>query len=279
MAISFSDWYKAYANQPGMGGTSLSDPVLERLSKNLTNPGFESNFQSLLTRLGNVGTSANSKRNLMANETKTAAFDRGLSDETSVEELDRRAGNAGLGTKDAVTYKIKMGPDGRAYRQAYLNTSANFGARGWGGSEEKASQWRARQDLNTQRDSLTNNLTTGQNDSILNQGRDEGDVIDGLAKNVTDYAEWKVDPKNMPQSPGGGDGGSGSGGGTPDPNSGQPAAPAATDYFRGIAVGGTLGTYAFDPKRSTLNNVYRVKGGGDYKVVKRGNKYVVIRTK
>lgn len=258
-----------------MGGAVLSDPVLAQLANNVTNPQYETDFRNLLTRLNTIGKTANSDRETLANRARTSAFDQGLSDETSVEELKRVAGDATLGTADAVTYKIKMGPDGRAYRQAYLNTGANFGARNWtGGSEEKAAQWKARQDLNSARDTLTDNLSTSQNASVIKQGTDEGDTMGDIAKNVTDYGAWKVE--KTPQSPSGGaTGGSGSsdaGGDT------QGASPAAKDPFRGIAVNGILGRYAKAPDTKVLDSAYKP---GNYKVVKRGgNKgYVVVRTK
>ena len=275
MALSFSDWYRAYANQPGMGGSAVSDPILEQLARNVTNPAYETAFQTLLTKLGNVGRNASGSRAKMAEDARTAAFTQGLSDETETLQDRRVAGNASLGTSDAITYKIKMGPDGRAYRQAFLNTSSNFGARGWGGSEEKAAQWRARQDLNTARDTITTGLAGDQNQSLLKQGTDEGDVMGDLSKNVTDYGAWKVD--KMPQSPGSGTSSpSNPGSGTPAPDP-APAAAAAPDKFRGVKVGGILGTYGKSPVDKTLAGAY---GAGNYKVKKAGNgKFVVVRTR
>lgn len=271
MALSFQDWYRAYANQPGMGGSAVSDPVLAQLANNVTNPQYETNFQALLTKLGGIGSMANADREKSANTARRTAWDRGLSDETQVEQAGTKAGNAGLGTADAITYKIKMGPDGRAYRQAYLNTGASFGARGWGGSEEKAAQWKARQDLNTARNDLTDGLSSEQNQSVIKQGTDEGDVIGDISKTVTDYGQWKVD--KMPQSPN--MGGSGAGGGDAGAGGGTPAAPPAPDRFRGIAVGGVLGKYDAKPNTKTLDAAYLP---GNYKINKAGNgKYVVTR--
>lgn len=274
MALSFQDWYRAYANQPNMGGAAVSDPVLNQLGLNVTNPAFETDFQRLLTKLGGVGSQANSDREGYANTARTAANTQGLSDETQVLEDKRTAGNAALGTSDAVTYKVKLGPDGRAYRQAYLTTSANYGARGWGGSEEAASQWRARQDLNSARDNITDGLTGQQNTSVVQQGKDESSVMGDISKNVTDYGTWKVG--NMPQSPnmGGGTSGGTSGGDQPGQ---QAAAPPAPDKFRGIGVNGILGKYDTNPNADTLNRAY---GAGNYKINKAGNgKFVVVRTR
>lgn len=271
MALSFQDWYKAYANQAGAG--SVADPVLQQLNLNVTNPAFETDFQRLLARIGTIGTSANASREGLANDTRRAANQQGLSDETQVLEDSRKAGNASLGTADAITYKVKLGPDGRAYRQAYLNTSASFGARGWGGSQEKAAQWKARQDLNTARDNLTDDLSTGQNKSLITQGTDEGNAMGDLSKAVTDYGTWKVN--NMPQSPNMGSGTNTGGGGGEQPS--QPAAPAAPDRFRGIQVGGVLGTYGSSPNERTLRNAY---GAGNYRINRAGNgRFVVVRTR
>jgi hypothetical protein len=274
MALSFAEWYKQYAQKNGL---TLSPEIQSALNNNtLTDPTYETRHKNLSLKLGTTGDDYNSNRNTAAQTARTSAYDAGLSDETSVLEDQRTAGDTNLGTRDAVTYKIKMGPDGRAYRQAYLNTAASFSARKWGGSDEQATQWKARQDLNAARDKITTGLTTDQSTSLTNQGREEQDVMGDMATNASDYAKWRVGA--TPAAPAtSGSGGGGSGGGTPDPT--PPA--AAPDRYRGVAVGGVLGKYdGSSPNTKTLDTAW---GAGNYKIKNVGTakapKYQVIRTR
>ena len=275
MALSFADWYKAYAAQ---NGVPLSSQVQSLLNNNAyTDPAYELNHQRFMGQLGGIARDYNNAREGAAQSARTSAWNQGLSDETQVQQNGPAVnGNAALGTGDAVSYKIKMGPDGKAYRQAYLNTGAQFGARRWGGSDEQATQWKARQDLNAQRDALTTGLTTKQSELTTEQGQKEGSVITDLGKNASDYTGEMV--KNAPSSPKTEPAAGGS-----DPAGDPAASPTAGINFGNVKVGGVLGTYAMDPNRDTLKKW----GEGNYKVVygsqvkngKRVPKFTVIRTR
>lgn len=271
MALSFAEWYRQYAASRGQ---ALSPEVQNLLNNNtLTNPQYETGFSNLMSDMGRIGRAGNDNRNTLAQTARTNAYNAGLSDETEVQQDQRTAGNPVLGTQEAITYKIKMGPDGRAYRQAYLNTASNFSARRWGGSDEKATQWKARQDLNAARDKITGDLQGDMTTSLGKQGDDERGVERQLQTLSGEYLADKV--KNAPQAPstgsggGGGDGGGGGGG--------APAPPPPRDPFRGIAVGGILGRYDASPNDTKLRNAY---GAGNYTVKRAGNgKFVVVRTR
>jgi hypothetical protein len=271
MALSFSDWYKAYAAK---NGVPLSDAVQGLLNNNtLTDPTYELNHQRLIGQLGGVAGTYNTAREGAAQGARTSAWNQGLSDETQVEQDGATVkGDAAIGTGDSMSYKIKMGPDGKAYRQAYLNTGAQFGARRWGGSDERGAQWKARQDLNAQRDTLTTGLTAKQGELTTEQGQKEGGVITDLSKNAGDYSGWQI--QNAPAAPKDGSGA----GASEDPAGDAPT--AAPDRYKGIAVGGVLGTYNKAPNTDTLNKAWLK---GSYKVVNKGTakapKYQVIRTR
>ena len=267
MALSYADWYKAYAAKSGVALPAGYDDAA------FTNPTYELNHQRLMGQLGGYAGTYNTARQGAAQEARTSAYDQGLSDETNVEQSGATvAGDPTLGTGDSMSYKITMGPDGRAYRQAYLNTGAQFGARRWGGSDEQGAQWKARQDLNAGRDRLTTGLGTKQGGLTADQGKAEGGTITDLSSNAGDYSSWKVKTAADAKAPAGGSD-------APDP--GTPDAPAAAvDKYRGIGIGGVLGTYGQAPNTDTLNKRW---DKGSYKVVNKGTakapRYVVTRTK
>lgn len=265
MAISFQEWYNQYANLPG--ATQIAPNILAALSNNVTNPSYEIGFGNLRTQLGQIGSSYNTGRNTLAQSTRSAANVAGLSDRTDVEEASRTAGNDVLGTTGAVTYKVRMGPDGRAYRQAFLSTGANVGSRSWGGSDDKAGQWSARQALNTQKSRMLDDFTTKQNQSVLDQGRDETGKIGEIATNISDYGQWKIGA--TPNSPSGLDAAGGGGASDAPPADDGPDVPANNIIWKGANA----------PNKAAINALAKNKYGGRKVVIKKrgGNKgYVAV---
>lgn len=263
MAINYAQWFAQYANSLG-----LTPEQLQQLQTNVTDPTQEYKFERLLGDINTIGSDANARRERLAQDVRSNAYNSGLADYSTVSEANRVAGRAALNQADRVTYKIVMGPDGRAYRQAFLNNAAAVGRRSWGGSDDKASQWSSKQALNTERAKLQDAFSTSQNDTLTKQGEDERGVQDSLLTGVMDYGKWKV--QNMPQSPAG-QAAEAAPGDAPSPDA--PAAPAARSF---------VWEGQHDPRKSkkgtaTLNSRYKA---GKWVVKRRGpnakSKYVVV---
>lgn len=268
MAVSYADWFAQYANTLG-----LAPETLQQLQSNVTDPGKEYALMQLLNGAGGmneIGTQANSARERLAQGVRTNAYDAGLSDYSTVSTDKTVAGNRALNEADRVTYKVVMGPDGRAYRQAFLNNAAAVGRRSWGGSDDRSTQWTSRQALNANRAKLQDNFTTSQNDTITQQGADERAKRGEFEKGIIDYGKWKID--NMPQSPAG-QPAAAAPGAAPAPDAAPPAAAASRPF---------VWEGQHDPRKhakasATLNKKY---GAGMWTVKRRGpnakSKFVVV---
>jgi len=246
MALNYYEWLIANTKDPALKAAYQS----QQATSPSTNPLYEGRWAGIMAKLGQLSGNWNTKRQTNATNASLFAKESGLSDETSVAESARTAGDATLGTGDSVSYKIVMGPDGKAYRQAYMSQQANVGARNWGGSEDTSRQWQARQDLNAQRDKLTTGLGTDQAGTVINQGTELTGLTDQAQGIAGDYGGWKVDTAAAAKAVA--DAAAGGGGGGDD----APAALKTTIY-----------KYAKTPSKKTLTDRFGATG---YTLAKRG---------
>jgi hypothetical protein len=240
--MSYYDWLIANTSDPAIRAQYQA----QHDANPLTNPLYESQFGGYLTQLGQLAGTYNTAREGAANISALSAKNSGLSDTTSVLTDQTVAGNDTLGTKPSMTYKIVMGPDGRAYRQAFMSVGAQVGARNWGGSEDVSRNWSARQDLNAQRTKLGTDLTTEQSRLTGEQGKEQTGITTNMNNLIGNYGKWKIDNAAASTQPSGA-----------NDDAGAPAAPTTTSFYR----------YGAKPNTSKFDQDY---GAGNWKVGSRG---------
>lgn len=175
-----------------------------------------------------------------------------------------------------VTYKFQYGPDGRVYRQAYMSNANTFAARGVSGSLVSDAQRSSRRAIDTARDQSIRNY----NDTVDTIGRNQGTEDDNLTRAInssnTAYQGWS---------------------GTQDvtlPTASAAAAPADASGVNNVVApsvptpsptgdNGNLGSWTVGAAgrnaTSRLNKLVKARNPGvSFRIVKRGNRYVAVRT-
>lgn len=209
-----------------------------------------------------------------------------------------------------ITYKLKLGPDGRLYRQAYMKVADTMAARGvYSSSLINDTNRQNQQNLDTSRDSIIRGLDT----TTFNIGQQQiaaaNDINSAIGSAVPRYAQYQAD--NPAMIPGvtnvNGTGVTGlgtgttaapSGGGVPSGTTTSPATSSTTATTGSTAgspgvtptpattvpVGGQLGSWTQKAAGANatprLQKAVRARNKGvSFKIVRRGNRYVAVRTK
>lgn len=193
-----------------------------------------------------------------------------------------------------ITYKLKLGPDGRLYRQAYMKVADTMAARGvYSSSLISDTNRQNQQNLDAARDSITR----GYDNQVFQLGQQQGeqtrDINQQIQEGRLNYAQYQAD--NPAMIPGvttgpitlGGNSGVAS---TPAPGTVTPAtttSPATTTPATAAptaAPSKTLGSWstaaAGQNATQRLRSAVRKRNPGvSFKIVRQGNRYVAVRTR
>jgi hypothetical protein len=176
-----------------------------------------------------------------------------------------------------ITYKLKYGPDGRLYRQAYTRAADTFAARGvYSSSLLRDSQGQSRQSLDTARDQSIRNYNNTVNQIASNQSDDTTSINRQIGTENTGYTQWTGQQDvTLPSM------------GTPTTNStdnsGANNVVTPPSGSSNTPPPGNLG--AWTVRAAGANAIPRLtrqvrdrNPGVSFRVVRRGNRYVAVRT-
>jgi hypothetical protein len=243
----------------------------------------------------------NSQRNTAATNSRAGLLDAGFFDniDISSEEGARTGKSATFETYDIdgqpggqqgrrvvtaddpqyegnVTYKFKYGPDGRLYRQAYMNTANSFASRGvYSSSLVGDTNRRNLQSMDASRDQSIRNYNNLVDQIGGNQATDDRNLTNQIdTGNVAYQASTAGADVNVPSTtPGQGSTDvSGQQTVTPPPATSTPPA-GNLGSWQASAVGRNPVPRLTQRVRSNPRNA-----GVSFRIVKRGNRYVAVRT-
>ena len=175
-----------------------------------------------------------------------------------------------------VTYKLSYGPDGRLYRQAYVRAADAFASRGvFSSSLLSTNQRQSRQSLDTARDQSIRNYNNTVDQIAGNQQTDTTNLDRQISTNNSSYTQWTgQQDATLPQAAAGSTPSQDVSGTnnvtTPPPASSTPPA-------------GNLGTWTV--RAAGANAIPRLtrqvrerNRGVSFRIVRRGDRYVAVRT-
>ena len=292
----------------GTGGTTTtSDPF-----KGRTDAGRESEILNLYSRLNELPAQYNLQRNRAATGTQAGLLDAGFFDQvgisseesastakkTEFKDEQRQVTNPDGTTSTVtvrvpvqsdyaegeakpegnVTYKLKYGPDGRLYRQAYVRTADTFAARGvYSSSLLNDAKGQSRQSLDTARDQSIRNYNNTVDTIAGNQTNDTTSLNTGITTGNAGYTQWTgQNDAVLPGAPAASTSSSDPSGTnnvvTPPPATSTPPA-GNLGSWQASAVGRNPVPRLTQRVRSNPRNA-----GVSFRIVKRGNRYVAVRT-
>lgn len=176
-----------------------------------------------------------------------------------------------------VTYKLTYGPDGRLYRQAYVKSADAYASRGvYSSSLLKDSQSQSRQAIDTSRDQSIRNYNSTVGQIATNQGSDTTGINAQINQSNAGYTQWTgqqdaVLPSLTSPTTSSTDNSGANNVVTPS----TPSTPGSTS--------GNLGSWTVKAAGKNANArltqaVRKRNPGVSFKIVKRGGKYVAVRT-
>jgi hypothetical protein len=173
-----------------------------------------------------------------------------------------------------VTYRFRYGPDGRLYRQAYMNTANAFGSRGIRSSSLITDTNKSNmQSFDTSRDQSIRNY----NETVAQIGRDQTTEDTRLTDQITTggvgYANWTGNQDvALPSTTN-----------TPSSPSAQYADPVVKPTTTSTPPAGNLGTWTVQAAGANaiprLTRQVRARNPDvSFRIVRRGDRYVAVRT-
>jgi hypothetical protein len=167
-----------------------------------------------------------------------------------------------------ITYRFTYGPDGRIYRQAYMNNANTFAARGVSGSLVSDAQRRSRRSIDTARDQSIRNYNETVETIAGNQGTDTINTGNTEYKRYTSGQDVTVPSSAAGAAPADASGRN---------NVETPADTSPAPASRGL--GSWTVAAAGRNAIPRLTNAVRTRNPGvSFRIVRRGNRYVAVRT-
>lgn len=193
----------------------------------------------------------------------------------SAQESDYAAGEAK--PEGNVTYKLKFGADGRLYRQAYVRAADAFASRGvYSSSLVNDTNKGNRLSLDTSRDQAIRNYNDQVNTIASNQANDTTSLNAAITQGNLGYAKWTGEQDViLPSAP------AANTPSAPDPSANTTVAPppqtvTPSSVPRGSWTVKAAGANAIPRLTRLVAARYQTT---KFKIVRRGNRYVVVSTK
>lgn len=176
-----------------------------------------------------------------------------------------------------VTYKLKFGADGRLYRQAYVRAADAYASRGvYSSSLVNDTNKGNRLSLDTSRDQAIRNYNDQVNTIAANQANETTSLNAAITQGNLGYAKWTGEQDViLPSAP------AASTPSAPDPSANTSVTPPPQTATPSSAPRGSwtvkaAGANAIPRLTRLVASRYQTT---KFKIVRRGNRYVVVRTK